>query len=150
MADVLNTETLELRASVNEGAAPYDSPPWLVITRAQYELWGIIPQQYRKWVNDHIEEMSGPEKAAVDAAAAQAQLDSIVQQVDQQGDLLRAFMLMVLDEFNRHSALSNGIKSAIDNGANLSAIKTPVAALSSVPTRTAQQLRAALRDKLTE
>lgn len=150
MADVLNTETTEMRMSVNEGAAPYDSPPWIVITREQYNLWSIIPQQYRKWVNDHIEEMSQPEKDAVDAAAMQAQLDSVVQQVDKQGDILRAFMLMVLDEFNRHSTLSNGIKSAIDNGTNLTAIKTPVAALSSVPTRTAQQFRAALRAKLTD
>jgi hypothetical protein len=150
MADVLNTETLEMRQSVNEGSAPYDSPPWIVITREQYNLWSVIPLQYRKWVTDHIEEMSQPEKDSVDAALLQAQLDGVVQIVDQQGEILRAFMLMVLDEFNLHSTLSNGIKSAIDAGSTLAQIKTPVAALSPVPTRTAQQVRAALRAKLTE
>jgi len=32
-----------------------------------------VPQQYRKWVTDHVEEMSSGEKATVDAAAAAAE-----------------------------------------------------------------------------
>jgi hypothetical protein len=29
MADVLNTETLDMRASVNESASPFNAPPWI-------------------------------------------------------------------------------------------------------------------------
>lgn len=148
MADVINTSTLELRSSVNEGASPYNAAPWMVITRDQYNLWGAIPQQYRKWVNDHVEEMSQPEKDAVDAAALQAQLDAVVQQLDQVGDILRAFAKVLVTELNSHATLVNGIKSAIDNGANLAAIKTPIAALSPVQQRTLAQLRSAIRSEL--
>lgn len=148
MADVVNTSTLELRASVNEGVPPYNSAPWLVITRAQYDLWGAIPQQYRKWVVDHIEEMSQPEKDAVDAARLEAVRDEIVQQLDRVEDILRAFMLTVLDEFNAHTGKINGILDAIDNGANLSAIKTAIGAIADQPIRTTAQLRAAIRSKL--
>jgi hypothetical protein len=74
--------------------------------------------------------------------------DEVVQQLDNIEDILRAFMLMVLDEFNNHSARINGILTAIDNGSNLAAIKTAVGAINDIPERTAQQLRSAIRNKL--
>lgn len=148
MADVLNTSTCEMRASVNEAQAPYTAPPWIVITRAQFDLWSTIPQQYREWTGTAVEEMTGPEKVAVDLAALEASRDSIVQQLDQQGDILRAFMQMVMDEFNLHAQCVNALLTAIDNGANIGAIKTAVLAINDLPTRTLQQLRTAIRSKI--
>jgi hypothetical protein len=145
MADVLNTSTLEMRASVNEGLPPYDSAPWMVITRAQYDLWNIIPPRYRKWVVDHVEEMTQPEKDAIDAAALEAMRDGVVQQLDQVEDILRAFMLMVMNEFNRHTERTNAILTAIDNATTLATLKSAVAQINDLPTRKAAELRAAIR-----
>ena len=61
---------------------------------------------------------------------------------------LRALLLIVLDEFNLHSAKTNAILTAIDNAATLAALKTAVAAITDLPTRTAAQLRTAIQNKI--
>lgn len=148
MADVLNTSTCEMRASVNEAQAPYTAPPWIIITRAQFDLWSTIPQQYREWTGTAVEEMTGPEKVAVDLAALEASRDSIVQQLDQQEDILRAFAGLLVDELNAHTERTNALLAAIDGAASLAALKTAVAGISDLPTRTLQQLRTAIRSKI--
>jgi hypothetical protein len=145
MADVLNTSTLEMRQSVNE--VQY-TDPWIVITRAQYDLWSIIPQRYRKWVVDHIEEMTQPEKDAVDLALLEATRDQIVQQLDQQEDILRAFAGLLVDELNAHASRTNALLNAIDAAASLAALKTAVAPIANLPTRTLAQMRTAIRNKI--
>jgi hypothetical protein len=148
MADVLNTSTLEMRASVNEAQAPYNAPPWIIITRAQFDLWSTIPQQYRKWTGVAVEEMTGPEKNAVDLAALEASRDEIVQQLDQQEDILRAFAGILVDELNAQASRTNALLDAIDAAASLAALKTAVAPITNLPTRTLSQLRQAIRTKL--
>jgi len=74
--------------------------------------------------------------------------DEIIQQLDMQEDILRAFAQMVLDEFNAHAAKTNALLTAIDNGANIGAIKSAVAAIADHPTRTLAQLRQAIRGKI--
>lgn len=39
--------------------------PWVSVTRPQALSIEAIPHHYRKWVTDHVEEMSAEEKAAV-------------------------------------------------------------------------------------
>ena len=60
----------------------------------------------------------------------------------------RALLLIVLDEFNLHSAKTNAILTAIDNAATLAALKTAVAAIADLPTRTVGQLRTAIQNKI--
>lgn len=146
MADVLNTDTLEMLASVN--TPDYPPPLWVVISREQFDLWSMIPQEYRKWITDHVEEMTAPEKAAVDLARLEALRDEVVQQVDELNNILRAFMLMVLDELNNHTQKINGILTAVDTANNFAEVKANYAAITDLPTRTAAQLRSALRAKL--
>ena len=148
MADVLNTTTLEMRASVNEAQAPYSAAPWILISRTQFDLWSIIPLRYRKWTGVAIEEMTGPEKAAADAAALEETRDEIIQQLDQMEDILRAFAGLLVDELNAHSSRTNAILDAIDGSASLSALKTTVAGINNLPMRTLAQLRSAIRAKL--
>lgn len=148
MADVLNTTSLEMRASVNEVQQPYDAAPWMVISRAQFDLWSTIPQQYRKWTGVAVEEMTGPEKMAVDLALLESSRDGIVQQLDQQEDILRAFAGLLVDELNDHSARVNAILNAIDAAASLAALKTAVAGIQNLPTRDLAQLRNAIRAKI--
>jgi hypothetical protein len=145
MADVLNTQTLEMRASVNE--VQY-APPWIVIARAQYDLWSVIPLRYRKWVTDHVEEMTQPEKDAVDFALLEAARDSIVQQLDQQEDILRAFAGLLVDQLNAHAARTNALLDAIDGAASLAALKTAAASIQNLPTVNLAQLRQAIRNKI--
>ena len=145
MADVLNTQTLEMRASVNE--VQY-APPWIVIARAQYDLWSVIPLRYRKWVTDHVEEMTQPEKDAVDFALLESSRDEIVQQLDRQEDILRAFAALLVDQLNAHAARTNALLDAIDGAASLGALKTAVASIQNLPTVNLAQLRQAIRNKI--
>lgn len=62
--------------------------------------------------------------------------------------VIRAFMLLVLDELNAHTTKTNAILTAIDNASSLAQLKTAVAAITDLPTRTAQQLRTAIETKI--
>lgn len=62
--------------------------------------------------------------------------------------VIRAFMLLVLDELNAHSTKLNSVLTAIDNAASLAQLKTAVAAITDLPVRTAQQLRTAIQNKI--
>jgi hypothetical protein len=137
-----------MRASVNEAQTPYSDDPWVVISRAQFDLWSTIPQQYRKWTGVAIEEMTGPEKLAADLAALEASRDSIVQQLDQQEDILRAFAGLLVDELNAHTERTNALLDAIDAAASLAALKTAAASIANLPVRDLSQLRQAIRNKI--
>lgn len=145
MASLLNTSTLEILRSADE--TKY-SAPWQVISEANASVWILIPPQYRKLVGGLIEEMPQAEKDAVDLARLTAARDAAAAQLQAQEDILRAFMLIVLDEFNTHAQKVNALGQAIIDGANLSEIKTGVQAVGVVPERTEQQLRDAIRARL--
>lgn len=144
MANVLNRSTLEYRQSVN--TPDYTDPPWLF--NPDMSPVAGVPHKYWKLTGDTLSEMSSGEKAAVDAAQLTAVRDAAAAQLDQQEDILRAFMLLVLDEFNAHTAKINAILTAVDNAATLAALKTAVAAIADQPTRTEAQLKAAIKAKL--
>jgi hypothetical protein len=145
MASLVNTSTLAIVRSVN---TPEFTAPWTVISEANAATWSAIPVRYRKWVTDHVEEMTAGEKTAVDAALLAASRDAVAAQLDSVEDVLRAFMLTVLDELNLHSDKINAILTAIDNGANIGAVKANVLAIADYPQRTAVQLRNTVRNKL--
>lgn len=68
---------------------------------------------------------------------------------DRQAMLLRALVLVLLDELNAHAAKINAVLTAIDSGSTLAQIKSNIAATADYPTRTAAQVRAVLQDKVT-
>jgi len=144
MADFVNPVDLGIVLSANDMPAP-----WVVCTRAQAESWGAIPTKYRKWVTDHIEEMTAGEKTAKDLALLTAARDAaIAEQIDTVESAMRAFMLTVLDELNLHAAKHNAILDAVDAATNLADLKTRVGAIADYPQRTANQLRTTIRNKL--
>ena len=100
MSDVLNRETLQYRRSVNTPDFP--DPPWLEVPRgsANETLLRTVPTRYLVLTGDVLAEMDASAKAAVDAAALIVRRDSAVAQLEQQEDIIRAFMLIVLDEVN--------------------------------------------------
>lgn len=62
--------------------------------------------------------------------------------------LLRALVLIMLDEFNLHAAKINAILTAIDNGGTLAQVKTNIAAIADYPTRTKANLITAMTNKI--
>lgn len=63
--------------------------------------------------------------------------------------LLRALMLVLLDELNLHAAKINAILTAIDTGGTLAQVKTNIAAIPDYPTRTKANLLTALTATIT-
>jgi len=107
-----------------------------------------FPAKYWIVTGDAVTLMDQAERDAVDAALRESGRDSTVAQLDRAEDVLRAFMLAVLDELNTHAAKMNAILDAIDSGSTLAAIRTNIAAVADYPQRTAAQLRTAIRAKL--
>ena len=102
------------------------------------------------WVisGDTVSLMDAAARAAVDAAELEAMRDLVVTQLDAQEDILRAFMLAVLDELNAHALKTNAILDAIDQATNLASLQTAVGQIADYPQRTPTQMRSAVRTKL--
>lgn len=144
MASVLNRITKEYRASVN--TPEFSAIDWII----NPDISAVISQPSRYWkiVGDIVSLMSQAERDAVDAALLTAARDALAATLTSTEDLLRAFMLLVLDEFNAHTAKTNSLLTAIDNAGTLAALKTTVAGITDLPARTESDLRAAIRNKL--
>jgi hypothetical protein len=144
MADVIHRTTLEYRLSVNEPDFPEPEWKW---NPDMTQVAGV-PPRYWKWdtPTERPVEQDAAEKAATDAAIAQAVEDGQMEPLDMK-DLWQAFALTVMDELNRHAATINAILDAIDNANNLSTLKSAVAAISDEPIRTGAQLKGAVRTR---
>lgn len=145
MADMVNTSTLELLRSVN---APDYAPPWLIITRTEYDAANAIPARYRQWNGSSVVEADQATKDAIDAAILEASRDATADGLDAVESLERAYAQAALDESNLHAQRITAILDAIDSANNLADVKTAVAAIADVPTRTIAQMKTALRNKL--
>lgn len=91
MPDIHNTTSQEVRRSVNV-VPPFDAAPWWIIDRTETERIEAIPLQYRKMVNDTVVWMTAQEKATVDMAREDADLDA---QVAEQDALLTTILEVV-------------------------------------------------------
>lgn len=146
MSDVINRTTLQFLRSVNDPL--YPEPTWKA-NPDMSQVAGVDPR-FWKWdaVNDRPIPMTAPEQAAATATALSAARDGAAERLTQTEDITRAFMLLVLDEFNAHTAKVNAILDAIDAAASLAGLKTAIGLLADLPSRTEQQLRTAIRNKL--
>lgn len=144
--NVIHRTTLRYLASVNTPDYPEPTWKWSPDMSA---VAGVSPI-YWKWdaVAERPVPMTQGERDVVDAARLAAQRTSAMGQLTQAESVLRAFMLLVLDELNAHSAKVNELLDAIDAAGSLAALKTAAAAITDLPQRTEQQLRNAIRNKL--
>lgn len=144
MANVLNRTTKQFLASANTPDFPLldwiHNPDMSAVTGFDSRYWIIS--------GDVVTLMDAPSRAALDAAAVEAARDELANQLDQTEDILRAVVLLVLDELNAHTTKTNALLTAIDNSSSLANLKTAVAAIADLPIRTAAQLKAAIRSKL--
>ena len=146
MANVIHRTTLEFRASANEAFHP--EPEWKH-SPDMSQVAGVEPR-FWKWdaANERPIPMTAPEQAAATATALASSRDSAGARLTQTEDVQRAFMLMVLSEFNAHTAKTNAILSAIDAASSLANLKTAIAAVPGLPVRTDRHLRTAIRNDL--
>lgn len=144
MANVVNRTTKQFLASVN--TPEYPTVDWII----NPDLSAVTGFASKYWIitGDVVTLMDAGQRAALDAAELEALRDQVASELDQVENVLRAFMLTTLDELNAHAVKINAILTAIDNGANIGAVKTNILAIADYPTRTAAQLKAAVRSKL--
>lgn len=78
-----------------------------------------------------------------------AKLDELVEdEFARLNNIIRALALMIMDEFNRHSAVHTAILQAAANSSSYGAFRAAMGQIQPVPTRTAAQIKAAIRSKL--
>ena len=126
--------------------APVSNAFWLY--RPNLDAVEGFPSKYWIVTGDVVTLMDQPERDAVDAAELTASRDSTVSQLDGPEDILRAFMLLVVEEFNNHATRLNGIKDGISAANSLSDVKAAMVSVPTMPTRTAADLKAAIRNNL--
>ena len=96
MANVLNRTTKEYRVSANTPDFPVAD--WII--NPDVSAVAGFATQYWIITGDVVTLMTPAERDAVDAANLAAGRDEVSDQLDELEDVLRAFALTVLDEFN--------------------------------------------------
>lgn len=148
MADLYDTLEFQLLESVHTpdypGTRYQDATPGTDLRT----LVDSVPSRYLKLDGDTVVEMSQAEKDAVDLARLTAQRDAAVARLQNVEDVLRAFMLMVLDDRNAQAQATNSILAAAENATSLATFQSAMNAIADVPEYTEQQLRTGIRNKL--
>lgn len=115
------------------------------------DLSAVAGQPVKYWIitGDVVSLADAAARAAIDQAEIDAERDQIANEMDDLEDMSRAFALAVLDQFNAVSTQLNAVMDAIENGNNLSAVKSAVATIPRVPDNaTIAQMKAVVRSKL--
>lgn len=144
MADVLHRTTREYLKSVHEPNYPVQD--WII----NPDLSNVTGYSSKYWIvtGDVVTLMDQGQRDAVDSVELIARRDAEAGQFQNVEGVLRAFMLIVLDEFNAHSAKINAMLSAMDASTSLADMKTRIGLIADYPTRTTEQLITAIRNKL--
>jgi hypothetical protein len=144
MATVLNRATKQLILSAN--TPDYPTAQWII----NPDLSAVTGFASKYWTisGDTVSLMNQAQRDAVDAAELAASRDNVAAQIDQLESYVRAFALVVLDEFNAHTEKTNSILTAIDNNSTLATIRTAIAGIADLPTRTIANLKTGVRNKL--
>lgn len=74
--------------------------------------------------------------------------NKLVTKLDDQEELLRAVVLVLLDELNLHSTVTTAILQAAASATSLADFKARMGQIPPIPQRTVQQLRTAILNKL--
>lgn len=144
MADVVNRTTKEYRQSVNTPEFPtatwIHNPDLSAVTGFASKYWIIT--------GDAITLMDVAARAVVDAVELEAARDATSNELDALESSFRALALVTLAESNKHANKINAILDAIDGAASLADVKTAIAAIADIPTRTTADVKTALRATL--
>jgi hypothetical protein len=144
MANVLNRTTKQYIPSADTPA--YPTAQWI----HNPDLSAVIGFASKYWTisGDTVSLMNQAARDAVDAAELAAQRDATAAQLDQLENYVRAFALVVLDEFNAHTAKTNSILTAIDGASSYGAMRSAIGGIADLPTRTIANMKTGVRNKL--
>ena len=144
MAAVLHRTTKQYLASAN--TPDYPLADWI----HNPDLSAVAGFDSRYWTisGDTVTLMDAAARSAVDSAQVEQARDGDVSVFDAPEAVLRQFVAILVDELNAHATATAGIRQAILDGSNLSAIKTAAQAVSVPPQRTLAQLRSAIRSRM--
>lgn len=106
------------------------------------------------WIVDNgtVREMTTAEKAVIDAEIAEhlAQIEADKKNLDKQEKMMRACILVLVNEVNRARQWDTDLKAVIAASTSLADFKTRAAALSDRPQITAAQANTAIKNKYDE
>lgn len=106
-----------------------------------------------------IVDMTADETTAYQAEQTQSAIEAPVialavaksnagDRIDNTNDVLRALVLLLLDELNLHATTTDAILTAAISATNLADFKNKMGQITAIPQRTVQQLRTAILNKL--
>lgn len=144
MANVLHRVTKQFLRSVHD--PDYPEQDWI----HNPDLSAVVGFDAKYWIitNDTVALMDQAARDAVDAVELEAKRDTEAAQLANLEGVLRAFMLIVLDEFNAHTNKENSMRDAMDASTSLADMKTRIGAIVDYPIRTEEQLRTAIRNRM--
>jgi len=151
MANVLHKTTSPADYRVSVHTPDFPDTDWFI--NPDISAVALIPTRY--WIvgTNPVQEMTQPQKDAVDAAivaAAKASEKSAASAAidGNSGYELRALAQVVIDEINNLRQWDTDLKAAFANNSTLATIRTAVAALSNMPARTLAQAKTAYKNHI--
>lgn len=144
MATVLHRITKQMIPSANTIEHPVQD--WII----EPNLSAVAGFASKYWMinGDTVSLLDQAGRDAVDLAELNARRDATAATMDAAENWMRAFALVVLDEFNLHATRQRALLNAIDNNSTLANIKTAVLAINDIPDRTIANLKTGVRNKL--
>ncbi len=144
MANVLNRTTKEYLKSVS--TSNYDSVDWII----NPDLSAVVGFESKYWAisGDIVTLMDQASRDAVDVTELSQQRDSLSNSLANTEDILRAIVLVLIDQFGNHATEHNALLSTISNASSLNDLKSSVAAMTPLNVPTIQQARTQIRNKL--
>lgn len=144
MANVLNRTTKQFLRSVHDPDYPVQD--WI----HNPDLSAVVGFDSKYWIitGDAVTLMDQAARGSVDAAELVARRDAEAEQLDNLEGIIRAFFQVVVEEFNRHADKENEILVAGRTATSLADFKTKMTQIENYPTRTLDQLRTAIRNKI--
>jgi hypothetical protein len=110
------------------------------IIDAGNDLTTVNGQVFSVWLAEH-----GGDPALTFRRLAKEALDKQTAKIE---GLIRAMLLVVLDEMNLHADKMNEINASVDAASNFNAFKSDLQSVADYPQRTPAQLRNAIKSKL--
>lgn len=144
MATVLNRTTKHLIVSAN--TPDYPVAEWIIDPNLS-AVTGF-PSKYWTISGDVVSLLDQAGRDAIDLAELNAARDATAATMDAVENWMRAFALVVLDEFNAHTTNINAVAAAVKNASTYGAARTAMQAIATLPPRTIANLKTGVRNKL--
>lgn len=109
------------------------------IADAEADRTTVNGQVFSQWLAEHGGNAAATLRREAREALSAARAESA---------LHRAALLVIVDEFNRHTEKFTALRNAIANANSLAEVKTAAAAIDPIPVRTGQDLRNAAEGKI--